>query len=682
MHVVNFSSFSPATLIVLGQPFCCLRSFFCPHRVTVSLITRRFTPRIDISAAFYQRLVDRLISCLPSHSSCCRHSTPLLGDDGSTIQLPRLISLIPFPSVHCPSLACPFPSLCWSVAMSRHAAAFHEVETSPDGRYVRFDERLGTGAYKNVYLAYDTETGKEVAWNSIDMKRLPEGEKRRIRMETSILSRLNHPHIINFYHVWEKEGDEDMISFTTEIVTSGTLKHYTQRLKSVKVKVIKKWCRQILRALVYLHSHSPPIIHRDLKCDNIFIHGQQQHTQTHSSRASMRHEHRHGCSPHTLVAAAAAALLHLMCFRLYRRGSHRRLWFVRHSSRHSRRVRPGHPRVHGARAVRREVQRAGGRVRVRHVRNTLHAPCIVTQRRSSPRPHWSLTEHCCAVFACCAVSRSVLEMSSKEYPYQECSNAAQIWKRVSSGQKPEVLQRIRDHSLRAFIECCLNPESTRLTAAEMLEHPFLSFKRSDPFRDALVVAVDAKGGVVVAKGGAREAEEAEKLLKEVEREGRRREEEEEAKMRETIEETRSNSSSFNRPQPIDTNSELVDHISPLASPSSQLQILSPYNNSPSPAPSPHLKRRYFPTCSTAVPRSTTALPHQLTPPTAAVRAVYSSSTSIHLYPWQDCRQCSLQLFTSVRPHRLRSPAGRHCRRAGRGQLHSARGLHHTAHTLW
>ena len=124
--------------------------------------------------------------------------------------------------------------------MSRHVASFHEVETSPDGRYVRFDEKLGTGAYKNVYLAYDTETGKEVAWNSIDMKRLPEPEKRRIRMETSILSRLHHPHIINFYHVWQNEGDEDMISFTTEIVTSGTLKHDTQRLKSVKAKVIKK----------------------------------------------------------------------------------------------------------------------------------------------------------------------------------------------------------------------------------------------------------------------------------------------------------------------------------------------------------------------------------------------------------------------------------------------------------
>lgn len=39
------------------------------------------------------------------------------------------------------------------------------------------------------------------------------------------------------------------------------------------VQVVKRWAWQILQGLVYLHGRNPPIIHRDLKCDNIFING-------------------------------------------------------------------------------------------------------------------------------------------------------------------------------------------------------------------------------------------------------------------------------------------------------------------------------------------------------------------------------------------------------------------------
>lgn len=51
---------------------------------------------------------------------------------------------------------------------------------------------------------------------------------------------------------------------------------YRRYLKKVgndlRFKVLKSWCIEILRGLAYLHGQHPhPIIHRDLKCDNIFI---------------------------------------------------------------------------------------------------------------------------------------------------------------------------------------------------------------------------------------------------------------------------------------------------------------------------------------------------------------------------------------------------------------------------
>jgi len=39
----------------------------------------------------------------------------------------------------------------------------------------------------------------------------------------------------------------------------------------IRWNAVKRWCRQILRGLEFLHSKE--VIHRDIKCDNIFING-------------------------------------------------------------------------------------------------------------------------------------------------------------------------------------------------------------------------------------------------------------------------------------------------------------------------------------------------------------------------------------------------------------------------
>ncbi|WOG95235.1 hypothetical protein DCAR_0414543 [Daucus carota subsp. sativus] len=48
---------------------------------------------------------------------------------------------------------------------------------------------------------------------------------------------------------------------------------YRQIHKKVNITEVKHWCRQILEDHLIIHSHNPPIIYRDLKCDNIFANG-------------------------------------------------------------------------------------------------------------------------------------------------------------------------------------------------------------------------------------------------------------------------------------------------------------------------------------------------------------------------------------------------------------------------
>ncbi|GAB4855128.1 Serine/threonine-protein kinase wnk3 [Ancistrocladus abbreviatus] len=184
----------------------------------------------------------------------------------------------------------------------------------------------------------------------------------RLYTEVYLLNTLKHKNINKFYIAWA-DFKNDHMNFITEIFTSGTLRQYRKKHKHLDLRTLKKWSRQILESLLYLHSHDPPIIHRDLKCDNIFVDGNHGEVK--------------------IGDLGFATILH-------------------------------------------------------------RAPA-----------------------ACAAL------LVSSEYPYVECSNAAQIWKKVTSGVKPASLAKVTDPAVRAFIEKCIANVSERSSAKELLRDQFL-----------------------------------------------------------------------------------------------------------------------------------------------------------------------------------------------------------------
>ncbi|PKA49841.1 putative serine/threonine-protein kinase WNK11 [Apostasia shenzhenica] len=149
---------------------------------------------------------------------------------------------------------------------------FEEID--PTGRYGRYADLLGTGATKKVYRGFDQEEGIEVAWNQVRLRSFIDDKQmlNRLYSEVRLLRSLRHDNIIALYSVWT-EPEAGTLNFITEVCTSGNLREYRKKHRHVSLKALKKWSRQILAGLEYLHNHDPCIIHRDLNCSNVFMNG-------------------------------------------------------------------------------------------------------------------------------------------------------------------------------------------------------------------------------------------------------------------------------------------------------------------------------------------------------------------------------------------------------------------------
>nr|XP_032660043.1 serine/threonine-protein kinase WNK2 isoform X3 [Chelonoidis abingdonii] len=269
------------------------------------------------------------------------------------------------------------------------------ISTSPDGRFLKFDIELGRGSFKTVYKGLDTETWVEVAWCELQDRKLTKVERQRFKEEAEMLKGLQHPNIVRFYDFWEScVKGKKCIVLVTELMTSGTLKTYLKRFKVMKPKVLRSWCRQILKGLLFLHTRTPPIIHRDLKCDNIFITG-----------------------PTGSVKIGDLGLATLK-------------------------------RASFAKSV------------------------IGTPEFMAPEMYEEHYDESVDVYA---FGMCMLEMATSEYPYSECQNAAQIYRKVTCGVKPASFEKVTDPEIKEIIgECICKNKEERYEIKDLLSHAFFA----------------------------------------------------------------------------------------------------------------------------------------------------------------------------------------------------------------
>ncbi|KAG6407446.1 hypothetical protein SASPL_130437 [Salvia splendens] len=267
------------------------------------------------------------------------------------------------------------------------------VEVDPTSRYGRYDELMGAGAVKKVYRAFDQEEGIEVAWNQVKLRNFADDESmiNRLFSEVGLLRQLKNKNIISLYSVWRDEK-RNTLNFITEACTSGNLREYRKKHKQVSTKALKKWSRQILKGLDYLHSSEPCVIHRDLNCSNVFINGNIGQVKIGDFGLAVTVGRNH--SAHSVI---------------------------------------GTPEF--------------------------MAPELYDEDYTELIDIYS--------FGMC-----LLELVTLDVPYSECDNVAKIFKKVTSGVRPEAMKKVKDPEVVAFIEKCLAQPRARPSAADLLKDPF------------------------------------------------------------------------------------------------------------------------------------------------------------------------------------------------------------------
>ena len=127
------------------------------------------------------------------------------------------------------------------------------------------DCEIGSGALGVVYKAYHLRLQKYVVLKRIKVDKVSYS---RFRVEVDTLKSLRHAYLPNVYDYLEYN---DSVYTVMDYIDGYDLKHLMENGYRFSQEELIKWLRQLCSVLNYLHNNNPPVIHSDIKPDNILI---------------------------------------------------------------------------------------------------------------------------------------------------------------------------------------------------------------------------------------------------------------------------------------------------------------------------------------------------------------------------------------------------------------------------
>jgi serine/threonine protein kinase len=133
-----------------------------------------------------------------------------------------------------------------------------------ESRY-KIEQELGVGGFGAVYKALDLSLNRACAVK-VNLDVSPEAQRQFTR-EATVLANLIHPNLPRVTDHFFLPGQGQFL--VMDFIEGEDLEHRVQRLGPMKPDQAMALISQVADALEYMHTHTPPVVHRDVKPANI-----------------------------------------------------------------------------------------------------------------------------------------------------------------------------------------------------------------------------------------------------------------------------------------------------------------------------------------------------------------------------------------------------------------------------